>query len=326
MAVDSSRLKVSVVIVSWRRPIFVHSCLEHLGRLELRADEVLVVDASPDELTAAVVEKFAWARYLRFPKGAGHMTTSRNFSLCHVTGDIIAFLDDDANARPGWLGGLLEAFADPTVGAVAGRTCNGHPGEERQGREAIGRILMNGQLTANFAANPGSLIEVEHGIGANMSFRRQVLARLGGFRDDFRGVGGVREDADIFLRTRALGYRALFSPSAVVDHVGAPHAQGRRFDLRYTFWMRHNHALLLARNYGLGSHSFRRWVYGELLRTLRIEHPSWMRRGARIGIRFAGLLAGIAASVQKGRWHASDPVRRDRTGREIRRSLRGENC
>jgi GT2 family glycosyltransferase len=316
-------LRVSVVIVSWCRPSFVRSCLGHLAQLQPLVDEVLVVDASPDEFTAAVVQEFAWARHLNFSGGAGHMTASRNFALRQVTGDIIAFIDDDANVRPGWLRGLLEAFADPGVGAVAGRTCNGHPGEALEGREAIGRILVNGELTGNFAADPGSLVEVEHGIGANMSFRREVLACLGGFRDDFRGVGGVREDTDIFLRTRALGWRTVFSPETVVDHVGAPHAKGRRFDFRYSFWTRHNHALLLARNYGLGSASFRKWVLGELSRTARTAHPDLVRRGAWIGIGLAGLLAGAGASLQKGRWKPSDPVRRDRTGREIRRCLTG---
>jgi GT2 family glycosyltransferase len=252
------------------------------------------------------------------------MTTARNEALLHVSGDIVAFVDDDANVHPRWSLGLRDAFSDPSVGAVAGRTLNGHSGEAIDGVDAIGRMLDNGELTGYFAADPGSVIEVDHGIGANMSFRREVLAELGGFRDDFRGVGGVREDTDVFLRVRALGRRVVFAPAATVDHVGAPHVKGRRFDFRYSFWMRHNHALLLARNYGIGSAAFRRWVATELRQTAAAPHPSPAKRLAHASIRLGGLAHGGVAAVVKGGWSPTDPVRRDAVGNAVRRHLGGE--
>jgi GT2 family glycosyltransferase len=314
---DGSSPKVSVVIVSWCRPEYVRSCLAHLAELRPGPDEVIVVDASPDDRTAAVVEEFREVRHVDFPAGAGHLTTSRNVGLLHASGDVIAFIDDDAYVREGWLSGVLDAFADPDVAAVAGRTCNGIPGEESEGVNQIGRILANGDLTGYFAADPGATIEVEHGIGANMAFRRDVLARLGGFRDDFLGVGAVREDADIFLRLRALGHRAVFAPAAVADHVGAPHVRGRRFDFRYVFWASRNHTLLLARNFGLGSSQFRRWLATELRRPLPARHPNTLRRAFRVATRIAAVATGIAVSVRKARWRASDPVRRDAVGQRI---------
>jgi GT2 family glycosyltransferase len=311
---------VSVVIVSWRRPDHVRACLEHLAQLRPLPHEIVVVDASPDDLTAKVVQDFPGVLRVPFPGGAGHMTKARNVGLLHVTGDVVAFVDDDANVRPGWLGGLSRAFADPNVGAVAGRTCNGLPGEEFEGVQAIGRILPSGELTGNFAADPGVVTDIEHGIGANMSFRREALARLGGFRDDFLGTE-LREDADIFFRLRIFGYRAVFAPDAVVDHLGAAHVKGKRFDYRYTFWARHNHALLLARNFGLGSAQFRTWLVHELRRAPDGPYANPVRMAVRITNGLAGIVAGIAVSLVKARWGPKDPVRRDRTGLEIQRDL-----
>jgi GT2 family glycosyltransferase len=282
--------------------------------------EVVVVDASPDDSTAAVVRDFPGVLHVAFRGGAGHMTTARNVGLLHVDGDIVAFIDDDVNVRRGWLHGVVETFTDASVGAVAGRTCNGLPGEEVEGADTIGRLLPDGDLTGNFAADPGGVVEVDHGIGANMSFRRDVLAQLGGFRDDFAGVA-LREDTDIFLRLRALGYRTVFAPAAVVDHVGAPHVKGRRFDRRYMFWARRNHALLLARNFGLGSAAFRTWVVRELRRTFAAPHPNPLRRTARIAIGVAGIVTGLAVSVVKARWGPISPMRRDPFGNRIRVAL-----
>src|SRR5919197_1487850 len=115
--------KVSVVIVSWCRPEYVRACLAHLTKLTPRPDEVVVVDASLDGRTAAVVDEFRSVLRVPFAGGAGHLTTSRNVGLLSVSGDVIAFIDDDAFVRDSWLTGIVAAFADPGVGAVAGRTC-----------------------------------------------------------------------------------------------------------------------------------------------------------------------------------------------------------
>ena len=311
----------SVIIVTWRRPDSVFECLKHLeSEIGDGAAEVIVVDASEDNRTRIVTGRFPWANYVCFPDGAGRMTSARNEGLLHASGRLVAFVDDDAYVRKGWLAALSAVFEDPRVGAAAGRTCNGDPGEEDVGREMIGRVLPNGDITGNFAADVETPREVDHGIGANMAFRRTVLAELGGFRDDFVGVGGVREDTDMFLRVRGLGYRVIFQPSATADHVGAPHARGRRFDYRYLFSARRNHVLLLARNYGLCSPELRRWIWSEIRRT-DTTRASLLRRGVRRALAATALIQGLTISLRKARCQPVDPRRRDSQGSEIRRRL-----
>jgi GT2 family glycosyltransferase len=284
---------------------------------------VVIVDASPDEATRRVVGDFEGVTYLTFSGGAGHMTTSRNIGLLHVEGEVIAFLDDDTVVHKGWLVGLQNAFGDPSVSAVAGRTCNARPGEDAEGVDAIGRLLPDGRLTGFFAADPRRVVGVDHGIGANMAFRRTVLAELGGFRDDFGGVGGVREDTDVFLRIGRLGRKIVFSPEAAVDHLGAPHVRGKRFDLRYEFWSRRNHGLLLARNFGLGSRIFRRWLASELVLVVTRPHRNPLKRIVRVMLGVIGVLAALGVSLRKGRWGPRSAVRRDATGRRIAMQLAG---
>jgi GT2 family glycosyltransferase len=249
------------------------------------------------------------------------MTAARNVGLLRATGLVIAFVDDDAYVRDGWLAAVTSAFDDPRIGAVAGRTCNGRPGEETEGREMIGRVLPDGSLTGHFAADVEIPRDVEHGIGANMAFRRSVLAELGGFRDDYVGVGGVREDTDMFLRVRTLGYRVVFVPQAVVDHVGAPHARGRRFDYRYMFTARRNHVLLLSRNFGLCSSRLRRWIVAELQATRSVSDVSAPRRLLRLALAVLAVTHGLGVSVWKARCRPVDPRRTDQLGISITRHL-----
>jgi GT2 family glycosyltransferase len=268
------------------------------------------------------VAEFPGVTRVPFRGGARHMTTSRNVGLLHVTGDVVAFLDDDANVRPGWLRALVEVYRDPTIAAVAGRTCNGVAGEDSLGVDCIGRLLPDGGLTGNFGARPESVVAVDHGIGANMSFRRGVLEALGGFRDDFTGVGGVREDTDVFLRLRALGYRAVFAPDAVADHIGAPHVEGRRFDFRYMFHARRNHALLLSRNFGIGSRMYRSWLRRETSNVLA-SSGGLVRRVVRVLLGFCGIVAGLEVSLRKAGLRAKPPERNDRVARKIRQHFAG---
>src|SRR5699024_8757973 len=136
---------------------------------------------------------------------------------------------------------------------------------------------------------------VMHGIGANMSFTRQVLRRLGGFRDDYPGTA-LREDTDIFLRIARLGGSVLYDPAAVVDHLPAPHVHGRRFDTRYKLYGRRNHMVLLARHEGYTSRTLWRWVLGQYADTIKVSGVR--RRAERLGVTTIGLAWGIGAMLR----------------------------
>ncbi|HTW93709.1 MAG TPA: glycosyltransferase family 2 protein, partial [Tepidisphaeraceae bacterium] len=168
----------------------------------------------------------------------------------------------------------------------------------------------DGTLTGFFAADPGEIIEVDHVMGCNMSFRREILARLGGFRTDYPGISGVREDSDMCLRVKRLGYRIMFNPAARVDHVGAPQAVGRRFDWRYSYYASRNHAMLLVRNFG----PFSAIALRSALRELGQAFVEFARRAsAAAGHFFARLIGsgiGLAAGSRRYMRERGDPVRR----------------
>lgn len=309
--------KLSVCIVTYERPDFLRRCLESLRAGLDEHAEIVVVDASAADRRELVRSIDPAVVFVHAPELAGWMTRSRNAALRRVRGEVVSFLDDDVVLRPGWQAAVLSAFDDPTVSAVAGRTCNGTPGEERYDRP-VGRLLSDGTLTDGFASLPGSPVDVDHGIGANMSFRRSVLAELGGFRDDYPGTA-LREDTDIFLRVRAIGGRSLFVPDAAVDHLPAPHVRGARFDTRYKLYGRRNHMVLLARDGGIRSPLLRRWMR---LQFRGVSTPRGLgAKVRRLGVTLVGIGWGAAAMLRDAGWHPLPPRREDLAGREIRAAL-----
>lgn len=321
MVVNSS-IAHSVIIVTWQRPGYVEACLTALAGGHIVPQEILVVDASEDDETAIVVSKIKAASYLRFPGGAGHMTTARNEGLRHVGGEVISFLDDDVRPSPTWAGAVQQAFTAHDLAAVSGRVVNGVEDETTIGPDSIGRLLSTGQLTGFFAADPGHLVVVDHGIGANMSFRRSWLARLGGFRDIFPGTA-MREDTDIFLRIRKQGGLAMFVPEAVVVNYSGPHVVGRRFDLRYAGFAEHNHMILLVLNFGLGRHSLA-WSYVRYRTSCLVREDLERRkisRIVRVAVRAGALLSGTIMGTILSQTARGRVERRDAVGNEIRQHL-----
>ena len=317
---------VTVAVITYRRPEHVRICLAHLAAQTRRPDQVLVVDASPDGATRAVVAEegaAVAAAYLRNDAGAGTMATSRAIALAATTSEILAFLDDDAYADPDWLERLVRPYADPTIAAVGGRQRRGQPGEESPTAEPVGRLLPDGRLSGGFTVVLDHDLDVDHLLGANMSLRAAVLRDLGGIRDHYPGTC-LREESDIYLRLRRAGWRVVYTPAAVVTHVAAPYATGARFDLRYHYYGHRNHVVLLGRTQGLRATVTRRYLAAtlreDLLGGLRAAARSAGDRAlpprprarrvagtlARTVVATAGTTAGITAAVRL-RW-AAGPV------------------
>ncbi len=329
---------LTVIVVTLNRSDCVQRCLACLSDQTHPVQQVIVVDASTDAQHRAVTQAVVADRpgvyeaiYLRNEAGYGHMTMSRNIGLERATGEIIAFLDDDSFARPDWAANLLATYANaPDIGGVGGRAvrCERQlhdPIDEQQAK--IGVLRRDGMIGGAWTVDCGRPLEVEHLQGCNMSFRRCVLAELGGFRDEYRGPE-VREETDLCLRVRRLGHRLVYAPKAVVIHIGAPKPQGRRFDHRYEYFARHNHVYLLIRNFGCCA-MLARYLISSLGMDLRLYGgQAWRTRGLELPQAISGFAVtqyGKVIGLYRGgvKWlsRGLDPLRQDQTGRALRHWL-----
>lgn len=314
-------MRVSVIIITLDRPAYLRQCLGNLAKQTQRPFEIIVVDASKQDTTATMLrEEFPHVVYLRNERGYGNMPMSRNIGIMRAEGDIIAFIDDDAFAEPQWIAELANAYQDKQVGAVGGRAMNGVPGEATQGVNEIGKIRRDGFITQNFAADPGKTVDVDIIIGCNMSFRREVLARLGGFREQYTATCTC-EETDMCLRVRKLGYTLRFNPAACVRHMAAPQAVGSRLDLRFDLFGTRNYLMLLVLNYGF----FTVFFWRALGRFSSIAMTNFGRKVCGACLSFAcrifGVLGGVGLGLFTRLVHGATPERRDAEGEEIRKWL-----
>lgn len=178
---------------------------------------VLVVDHN-DELLDRARAAFPGVRCVS-NTGAQGLSDARNTGVEFATGDVVGFLDDDAEADENWVERMLAAYEDDGVLGVGGAALP----EWRGPRPRWFPDEFLWVVGCSYAGLPGDRAEIRNPIGANMSFRRAVLTASGGFD---AGLGRLGRDAagceetEFSIRARAAhpGGRVVHAPTAVVRH------------------------------------------------------------------------------------------------------------
>jgi hypothetical protein len=147
------------------------------------------------------------------------LSGARNTGIRHADGDIVVFLDDDAYAEPEWLERLLEAYEDPDVVGVGGGVSPAFDDE----RPAFLPREFDWVVGCSYRGQPTTLAGVRNMIGANMSFRREVFEKAGGFQTSLGRVADRPmgcEETEFCIRAVSVwpGARVMLQPSARVYH------------------------------------------------------------------------------------------------------------
>jgi ABC-type polysaccharide/polyol phosphate export permease/GT2 family glycosyltransferase len=220
---------VTVVVCTRNRHSTLPIALRSLACQKYPADEIIVVDNGCQEETRSLVEDILPnARYLqeRYPG----LDFARNRALVEASGEIIAFLDDDAEADPYWVRSIAECFAVfPRAGAITGLVLPfelDSPGQklfESNGGFARGfsrRVLPHDGARRLGMRLPPVANSIGVGCGCNMAFKTKVLQKLQGF-DEALDTGPPLPgggDLDIFYRVTRAGHELVYEPRAIVRH------------------------------------------------------------------------------------------------------------
>lgn len=216
-------MTASVVICVHNKLKLTQRCLEVL--LEERSPllaEIVVVDNGSSDGTSGYLETLAAREPLLRIISPGEnlgFVGGNNLAAAHARGEYLVFLNNDTEPAAGWLEALLAtAEADATVGAVGAKLV--YPNGTLQ--EAGGVVFADGSgWNVGKGGNPDDprytfAREVDYCSGACLLVRRELFELHGRF--DERFAPAYYEDTDLCFGIRALGYRVLYQPAAVVVH------------------------------------------------------------------------------------------------------------
>jgi GT2 family glycosyltransferase len=149
----------------------------------------------------------------------------RNSGLEAASASYVAFLDDDARAPEHWLELLAGPYDDPEVAGVGGPSL---PVWE-SGRPSWFPEEFDWVVGCTYRGMPLARQEVRNLWGNNMSFRRELVVALGGFRI---GYSCDETELCIRLRQRWPEKRLILVPEARIMH----HVEGSRTTIRRFVW------------------------------------------------------------------------------------------
>jgi glycosyltransferase involved in cell wall biosynthesis len=236
--------RITAAICTHERYDLLPGAIRSLLAQDLPTDafEVVVVDNSRDGLRSArEAAAFADAPNLAwFHEPRPGLSRARNLAAERARAPLIAYLDDDARAAPGWLAALLaafEAFGD-AVGVLGGpvRPVWLAPRPDWLPDEMLGDLTV-----VDLGPERRLLTEREWVAGANIAFRLAALRDAGGFDTSLGRTGGgasllSSEETAVTARIRALGGAAAYAPDAVVEHLIDPGRLTQRWFRRRAAW------------------------------------------------------------------------------------------
>ena len=196
---------ISVVIPHFNQEDHLRTCLKRLQAQKggLADVEIIVVDNGSRRMPDAVCVEFPAVRLLsETTPGPG---PARNRGAGVAQGDVLAFIDADCHADPGWLEVIEAAFADPATQIIGGDVRVGYavPGSPSfiEPYEAIYSYRNNEHIAQGYSGT------------GNLATRPEILRHVG----PFAGID-VAEDYDWGLRAGALGYQIRYVAEMIVYH------------------------------------------------------------------------------------------------------------
>jgi hypothetical protein len=193
---------------------------------------LLVVDHNPPLAERASGELADAGITVLESSGAPGLSGARNTGLAAASQPVTVFLDDDAEARPGWLESLIRPYSAAEAVATGGSV---HPRWPNAGLRP--RWLppeFDWVVGCSYRGLPDTVSVVRNPIGANMSLRTALALEVGGFDDTVGRVGtnprGCEEtELSIRLTASRPGSAVFYVPDAAVDH----HVTEERIQLGY---------------------------------------------------------------------------------------------
>ncbi len=232
---------ISAIICTHNREQYLGAAIDSLLAQTLNNYEVIVVDNASSDGTAAIAKsrlKDARVRYIYEPTLG--LSVARNCGAKAARSDIVAYLDDDAEASEGWLAALVKVFEENEKVAIAGGKVtliwppNAQPPRWLSDDLSSGLGLYDLGSEMIYIQQPSLTPR-----GLNYAVRKSFLNAVGGFDTHLGRVGkNLLSNEEQQLTRLALdqGQQVAYVPDAIAAHNVAPARMKPGWFLSRSWW------------------------------------------------------------------------------------------
>lgn len=238
--------QLSVIICTYNRAKELKRCLDSLAKQSFKNFEVIIIDGNKKRNIE--LKKFGHLKIKRFIYTEKELAKVRDLGWRKAKGEVVSWIDDDVIVFKDWAKNIVEIFdQNPGIGGVTGPTIV--PENLLRNRDIFwfynrsgiwkilarfwnwffleGKMYEPGKLLKSGAWSPGSnfksclntkeLQDVDYLEACNISLRKDLVKKAGGFDLEYKGVAEWSE-LDLAIKVKNLGYRLIFSPKVKTTH------------------------------------------------------------------------------------------------------------
>lgn len=287
---------VSVVICTYNRRDYLARCLDYLQCQSNQNFEVIIVDGPSDDGTKELIAD--WKGRIKFSENRErNLSISRNIGIELASGDIVAFIDDDAIPFDNWIENILfeynsrtfctQALGGPAFFAGTLRFQSEDIGIDRQARAWVNiptqEVGRNGWLRSC--------------LGTNSTFVRTTLLALHGFDEQF---DYFLDESELCLRLQLKGHIIAYAPNVLVRH---EFAQSHNRRGRYNYdWktITKNTAYYMAAYSGMSGQELKLSLKRRLEHERRLPLKNALENGEISQDIFDDCIRGIEEGLEEG--------------------------
>jgi glycosyltransferase involved in cell wall biosynthesis len=217
--------KISVIVCTYNRSDYILKALNSLAQQTLPAHqyEIIIVNNNSTDNTDALCQTFLQEQqqqncfyFIEIQQGLSY---ARNRGIAESSGDILVFMDDDAQADENYLQEICRFFeTTPDAEACGGRI---YPDFESKRPEWMSHFLLPLTSTIDMGNKINLFKGTKYPVGANMAFKKDVFQQYGMFNPDLGRKGNNldgSEEKDIFLKLKKENKKIYYLPFAIVNH------------------------------------------------------------------------------------------------------------
>jgi len=196
--------------------------------------EILCVDNNPRPQVSLPPDLAARVCVVHEPRGG--VSHARNAAVHQASGEVVAFLDDDAEAAPGWIAALVRVLGRTGAWCVGGRVLPEWPeGETVRLDPRLHYVLSLFDLGDDVQTLRGPVFPC----GTNFAVRRDAFDRVGIFHTGLGRTPGTLlsgEETEFFRRIQREGGTIAYAPEAVVRHLIPPSRLDAAYLKKRAWW------------------------------------------------------------------------------------------
>ncbi len=231
-------MRISVIVCTYERSELLEKCVQSLLNLDYKDYEVIVVYGGAQDCSEEIIQKYDVIGIRQKEKSG--LAVARNMGIEGSSGEIIAFIDDDATADNDWLTYLSMNYEDESIGAVGGKVYKGDTDETWFSGAAIDMFVKHYKIKIEDYSRKGIFPILN---GCNMSFRRRVLEEIGSIDPYYTNA---YDDTDPCIQIKKHGYNIVYEPKAIVRHYASYTGVTRSY---LDYYLRKNRIYLCLKNF-----------------------------------------------------------------------------